>query len=129
MTNPKSVFSYFPHNVPGEEKEEENLENLEKVETEEKTFEKLENCEKIENKVKNNSLEHLSVFKAGSRNTSDLFGRFRYESDIKFPAKKKEPSLPNIHQKPFRPTGDVQTGASSSIMNSSWILKKEFKLF
>lgn len=130
MTNPKSVFSYYPHNLRTEEKSEENFE---KTETEEKTFENLEKSEKSENfeKIdeKKNSQDHLIVFKAGSRNTSDLFGRFRYESDIKFPPKKKEPSLPSIHQKPFRPTGDMQTGASSSIMNSSWILKKEYKLF
>jgi len=116
MTNPKPVFSFYPHNIENQKNEEKSEES------------KIEESE-INKTQKEEPQETLLVFRAGTRSTSQLFARYKYEPDINFPAKKKNRQLPNIHDRPFIPVSEMQTGASPSIMNSSWILKKENKFF
>ena len=116
MTNPKPFFGFYPHNIENQK----NDEKIEELKTEEKELNETQ---------KEQSQDTLLVFKAGTRSTSQLFARYKYEPEINFPAKKKNRLLPNIHERPFKPASEMQTGASPSIMNSSWILKKEYKLF
>ena len=123
------VFSKFPHTVdesPDKLKLSLNVTELPKENSANTTLKQSINLQTSNSKQE---LEKLKIFKAGTRSTSDVFSRFRYESETLLPFNKTKTLHTTLIQKPFKVNPQYLSGASPNIITSDWALKKEFKLY
>lgn len=123
------VFSKFPHSV--DENSAKFKSSLDANEFPQEDFVNTSQKQSINIEVSKSKehLDKLRVFKAGSRSTSEVFSRFRYESENLLPLNKKKTLHKTLTQKPFKVNPQYLSVASPNIMTSDWTLKKEFKLY
>jgi hypothetical protein len=109
------VFSKIPYSV------DVKCEKKGKSEVKEKEIEVRSNDRNLEDKIR--------AFKVGGRSTSEVFSRFRYESETLFPFKKNVKSSSSFIQKPFKRSAEVLSVASPNILTAGWTIKKEYRLY